>query len=130
ASTLLRYWAAAQWDAGTMLIIVSGLLHHQQRQNALQRQQLDAARLPTLQIELDALRTTQTQLQSELDDLVSQLTTFNQAQAQLDERLTRQQTQITALLNPPEDPRWHSLPLRIQQLQTRTTQPPKPVARL
>lgn len=120
-----RYWAAAL--LGTWLVIGSGLLHHQQRLDELQRQQLDA-RLPTLQSELDALRTTQTQLQSELNDLVNQLTTFNQAQAQLDERLTRQQTQLTALLNPPEDLRWHSLSLRIQQLETRATQPAKPVA--
>lgn len=123
-----RYWAAALLGAGTWLVIGSGLLHHQQRLNELQRQQLDATRLPTLQSELDALRTNQTQLQSELDDLVNQLTTFNQAQAQLDERLTHQQAQLTALSNPPEDPRWHSLSLRIQQLETRTTQPPKPVA--
>ena len=123
-----RYWAAALLSVGTWLAIGSGLLHHQQRLNELQRQQLDATRLPTLQSELDALRTTQTQLQSELDELGNQLTRFNQAQAQLDERLTRQQTQLAALLNPPEDPRWQSLSLRIQQLETRTTQPPKPVA--
>lgn len=123
-----RYWAAALLSVGTWLVIGSGLLHHQQRLDELQRQQLDATRWPTLQSELDALRTTQTQLRSELDDLVNQLTTFNQAQAQLDERLTRQQTQLTALLNPPEDPRWHSLSLRIQQLETRATQPAKPVA--
>lgn len=123
-----RYWAAALLGAGTWLVIGSGLLHHQQRLNELQRQQLDATRLPTLQSELDALRTIQTQLQSELDELASQLTTFNQAQSQLDERLTRQQTQLTALLNPPEDPRWQRLSQRIQELEIRPTQPPKPVA--
>ena len=123
-----RYWAAALLGAGTWLVIGSGLLHHQQRLNELQRQQLDATRLPTLQSELDALRTTQTQLQSELDDLVNQLTTFNQAQAQLDERLTHQQAQLTALSNPPEDPRWQRLSQRIQQLEIRPIQPPKPVA--
>ena len=123
-----RYWAAALLGAGTWLMIGSGLLHHQQRLNELQRQQLDAPRLPTLQSELDALRTNQTQLQSELDDLVNQLTTFNQAQAQLDERLTHQQAQLTALSNPPEDPRWQRLSQRIQELETRSIQPAKPVA--
>ena len=123
-----RYWAAALLGAGTWLVIGSGLLHHQQRLDELQRQQLDASRLPTLQSEFDALRTTQIQLQSEVDDLAHQLTRFNQTRAQLDERLTHQQAQLTALLNPPEDPRWHSLSLRIRQLETRTTQPPKPVA--
>lgn len=123
-----RHWAAALLSVAAWLLIGGGLFHHQQRLDELQRQQLDATRLPTLQNELEALRTSQAQLRSELDDLAHQLATFNQAQAQLDERLTHQQAQLTALSHPPEDPRWQRLSQRIQALENRPTQPPKPVA--
>jgi FtsZ-binding cell division protein ZapB len=123
-----RYWAAALLGVGTWLVIGSGLLHHQQRLDELQRRQLDATQVVFLQAEFDALRTTQAQLQTELDELVNQRTRFHRAHAQFEERLTSQQAQLTALLNPPEDPRWQRLSQRIQQLETRAAQPPKPVA--
>ena len=123
-----RYWAAALLGVGTWVLIGGGFLHHQQRLDELQRLQLDDTQVLTLQGELDALRTTQVQLQTELDELGNQLTTLNHKHAQLDQRLTRQQAQLTTLLNLPEDPRWQSLSLRIQQLETHTAQQPKPVA--
>ncbi|MGP3791618.1 hypothetical protein [Pseudomonas sp. B392_1p] len=123
-----RYWAAALLGVGTWVMIGGGFLYHQQRLDALQRLQLDATQVLTLQGELNALRFTQAQLQIELDELANQLTTLNREHAQLDERLAVQQAQLTALLNPPEDPRWQTLFRRIEQLETRSAQPPKPAA--
>lgn len=123
-----RYWAAALLGAGTWVVIGGGFLYQQQRLDELQQLQLDDTPVLTLQGELDALRTTQAQLQTELDELANQLTIFTREHAQLDERLTRQQDQLTALLNLPEDSRWQRLSLRIEQLETRTALQPKPVA--
>jgi uncharacterized membrane-anchored protein YhcB (DUF1043 family) len=123
-----RHWVAALLGLGTGVLIGGGFLHHHERLNVLQRLQLDDTQVQALRGELVALRTTQDQLQTELDELVNQLTTFNRAHAQLEEHITRQQTQLLALQNPPEDPRWHSLSLRIQHLETRPSQHPKPLA--
>lgn len=123
-----RYWAAALLSVGTWVVIGGGFFYHQQRIDELQQLQLDDTQMLTLQGELEALRTIQVQLQTELDELANQLTRFNREHAQLDERLTGQQAQLTALLNSPEDPRWQRLSLRIEQLETRTAPPLKPVA--
>jgi FtsZ-binding cell division protein ZapB len=123
-----RYWAAALLSVGTWIVVGGGFLYHQMRLEGLQQLLLDDTQVLTLQGELEALRTTQAQLQTELDELANQLTTLNRDHAQLDQRLTRQQAQLTTLLNRPEDPRWQSLSLRIEQLETHTAQQPKPVA--
>ena len=123
----LRHWASALLGLGTLVLATVGFLHHQQRLDALDQHQRDDRTTQAIRSELAELRSTQALIRSELDALTLQLSRFNEEHAQLNRRLIDQQAQLTALQNAPEDPRWHTLSLRIEQLESRATRP-KPVA--
>ncbi len=124
----LRHWASALLGLGALVLATVGFLHHQQRLDALDQHQRNDNPTQAIRSELDELRSTQAQMRTELDALSQQLSRLGEEHTQLNTRLTSQQAQLTGLRDAPEDPRWHTLNRRIEQLESRTSPPPKSVA--
>jgi TolA-binding protein len=122
----LRHWASTLLGLGALVLATAGFLHHQQRLNALDLHQRDNRPTQAIRSELDELRSAQALIRSELDALSQQLSRLGEEHAQLNTRLSSQQAQLTGLRDAPEDPRWHTLNQRIEQLESRTATPSKP----
>lgn len=123
-----RQWTTAVLVLAGCALIGAGFLHHQQRLDALLHRQLDDTALPSLRGELDALRALHIHLQTELRQLVSQLSALDDSHARLEQRLDRHQTQLSTMLERPDDPRWQTLIQRIEQLEVRPVPVVRPVA--
>lgn len=124
----LRHWASALLGLGTLILTGGGFLYHQQRLDAIHLLHQDDGQTQAIRSELAELRSTQAQIRTELDALSQRLSRLGEEHAQLNTRLTSQQDQLTGLRDAPEDPRWHTLNRRIEQLEARTAPPPQPVA--
>jgi uncharacterized coiled-coil protein SlyX len=122
----LRHWASALPGLGALVLAITGFLHNQQRLDALDLRQRDDRPTQAIRNDLAELRSTLAQMRSELDALNQQLSRLGEEHAQLNTRLTSQQVQLTGLRDAPEDPRWHTLNQRIEQLESRTATPSKP----
>lgn len=126
----LRHWAPALLGLCALVLAGGGFLHHQQRLDALHLQHRDDHPTQALRSEIAELQHSQALIRSELDALTQQLSRLNSERAQLSARLTSQQTQLTALQEAPEDPRWRTLSQRIEQLESRTAPAAKPAVTL